>query len=120
MKRKTAILMAAILAMSCFVLTACGQKDLSNSKYLGNWKAVRASFNDTEATVEEVLGGEFVMELKGDGTANVTMAGEEMKAEWKETGDGIKFSGDLKLSFKDQDGVLDTSVIGVHFYLEKQ
>ncbi len=75
---------------------------------------------DTETTVEEVLGGEFVMELNGDGTANVTMASDEMTVKWKETGDGIKFSGDLKLSFQDQDGIHDTSVIGVHFYLEKQ
>lgn len=110
------------------LLTGCGDSgnassgaDLSSSKYVGTWKGQKATFRDTEVTVEEVINGEFVMVLNADGTADVTMADEKMAPSWKETNKGISVKGDdLNLEFEDVNGVLETDVIGVHFYLEKQ
>ena len=127
-KRIFALVCGLAVAITCVLLVGCGgsdsggNKDLSGSKYVGTWSGQKASFQDTEVTVEEVLHGPFIVVLNGDGTADVTM-GEEanMTATWSETDKGVKVKGDsINLEFEDKDGILDTSVIGMHFYLEKQ
>lgn len=125
-KRVFALVCGLAVAVACVLLVGCGGNgnttDLSESKYVGTWSGQKATFQDTEVTVEEVLHGPFDMVLNADGTATVTMGEEEsMTATWSETGSGIKIKGDdINLEFKDKDGVLETSVIGMHFYLEKQ
>ena len=131
MRRKiTAIVCSFAVLVACVLLVGCGGGNgdsgvgtvSSDSKYIGTWEGVKASFADEETTVEEVIKGPFIMELKADGTADVTMGQEEkMTANWGETKEGIKVKGDdINLDFEDKDGVLETSVIGMHFYLEKK
>ena len=126
MKKLFALVCTFALALACITLTGCGDKggsDLTNSKYVGTWEATKATVADEETTVEEVLDGPFILELKGDGSCDATMGEDKIEATWSETGDGIKTKGTsdkLDLKFKDNDGTLETSVVGMHFYLEKK
>lgn len=108
------------LALSC-VLAGCGAgKDLSGSKYLGLWKAAKTEFLGESDDADNVFDGDFTIEFKADGTAVATSfngdtnQNEISNCTWKETGSGVKLSGDMKLTMKDVDGKLDTSVFGFH------
>ena len=62
-KRIFALVCGLAVAITCVLLVGCGgsdsggNKDLSGSKYVGTWSGQKASFQDTEVTVEEVLHG---------------------------------------------------------------
>ena len=124
MKKTAVLLLCLALAVSCLALTACGgssaPQDLSQSKYVGTWKAVDVSMGDKKETSEEVFSEGFTFELRGDGTATVTPADGDGACTWKETGSGIKTDGAMKLTLKDKDGGLDASILGVHVFFEKE
>ncbi|MBR3438914.1 MAG: hypothetical protein IKH13_05360 [Clostridia bacterium] len=71
MKKLLAVVLCVVLAGSCLVcLTSCGKQDLSQSPYLGTWKATKATFKGEEQDINEVLkSGDFIITLNGDGTA---------------------------------------------------
>ena len=127
--RVIAIMCCVALALSCVAIAGCGGNggsseaaDLSNSAYVGTWKATKATFQGEEVAIEEVLtDGDFILVLKEDGSVDVNAVGEESTAVWSETSDGIKVKGDeINTTFKDADGMLETDIIGMHLFFEKQ
>ncbi|MBR0382454.1 MAG: hypothetical protein IJH71_08465 [Eubacterium sp.] len=120
MKRLISISLIALLIMSAFVLTSCGSKDsdvdLSDSKYLGTWKAKGISAGDESEELEE----EYIMTLKEDGTG--TLSGEDETSEftWKPVDGGFKTKGDLKVKFVDDGDNIKTKILGVDLVFERE
>ena len=119
------LVIATFLAITCVSMLGCGCKantNVANSKYVGQWEATSASLVGEDHDVEEVLDGPCTMELNGDGTASADMGGEKINATWSETNNGIMTKGSsdkFDLVFTDNDGALDTSIIGMNFHLVK-
>ena len=123
MKKIIAVVICLILACSCLIgLSACGKQDLSQSQYLGTWKATDASFRDEKQDIDEVLkDGDFIITLNGDGTATVDDGTGASSANWKETSKGVKVKGDdinTKMTWLGDS--FDLSIFGVHLILTKQ
>ena len=127
MKKVLVVLFCMIVSLSFVALTGCGGSDVdapaADSPYVGVWQATGATFQDEEVDINEVLEGkDFIIELRDDGTASVTDTdGNKSDATWKETGSGVKVTGDeINMKFKDADGRLECSILGVHMFFEKQ
>ena len=123
MKKRILSLLTAILVMSALVLTACGgggnkEVDLSDSKYVGTWKAAGISLGGETENLDD----EWIMTLKEDGTGTLTGTGEEENSEftWQPTDGGFKTKGDLKVAFKDDGDKIKTNILGVDLTFEKQ
>jgi hypothetical protein len=126
MKKTIIILAFAMAAMFCIALAGCGSggdgTDLSESKYVGSWKAVSMSIGDTEEPFED---GEYILTLNGDGTGtfeSVDPDGVEESGSftWEPTDEGFKTKGDTKLKFTDDGEMIHAKVIGVNLNFEKQ
>ena len=122
MKKIISVALAAIMVLSALALTACGgggssDADLSESKYVGTWKATDISLQDAS----EELDTEMILTLNGDGTG-VLEGGEDEASEftWQLTKDGFKTDGDVKLTFKDNGDTISAKIIGVNLNFEKQ
>lgn len=116
MKKFRAVITCILSLFLCVVLAGCGakeNKDVSNSKYVGTWKATKITTNGEEATAEEVFGGDYIMELKSDGTYIGQAGGETSKGTWTETDDGPKIyeDGNTKGTVYKADG--DTLVVNL-------
>lgn len=127
MKKLGSILCALVLAFCCVLLVGCGAKgnaspkDMTGNAYVGTWKAVHAEAFGQEMPVDEAMGGELILVLNADGTASLTGADSVSEGTWTESNGTVKTSGsDFNLELKDKDGLLETSVIGVHIQFEKQ
>lgn len=123
MKKTIAVIICLVLAGSCLIgLSACGKQDLSQSQYIGTWKATDASFRDENQDINEVLkSGDFIITLNGDGTATIDDADGTSSANWKETGKGVKVKGDninAKMTWLGDS--FDLSIFGVHLILTRQ
>ena len=122
--KKTVSVIICVLVAATLLLTACSKsQDLSNSKYLGTWKAVSLSAFGEEEEAGEALGSTYTMELKADGTGTFAGTDEDdgpTAFNWVETDKGLKTSGDMKLKFTDEDGKLKTKVVGAELIFEKQ
>ena len=130
MKKALMVLFCMIFAMSFLTLTGCGGSSDSggsgsgetlaeDSAYIGTWRVVSASFQDEDVTAEDVP--QFTLELRDDGTATLTDGEEASDGNWTEIKGGVKVKGDdIDMEFKDKDGSLECSVLGVHMFLEKQ
>ena len=118
--KKRIILVLCLLLAACAILTACGKKepqDLTNSKYLGTWKAVSMKFKDKEEPYED----ECILVLNPDGKASFTVEGEESSnPNWEETGNGIKLTGDAKMTFTEDGDALTSKIAGVTLRFERQ
>lgn len=120
MKKKT-VIMTVLTAALCFALAACGsgsKADLSDSKYLGEWKAESLSLGDKSGGLE---GGEMTLTLKEDGTGtfvSIDSKGKEevSKLEWELTDDGFRTSGDIRLVFTDEGDGIRAKVFGVNLH----
>lgn len=115
MKKKIMIVM--LIMVMCFAFLACG-KDAKDSPYVGTWKAVSASFSGIEMSVEEVMGGEMIFEVKDNGKCTLNLAGEEETAKWTEIEGG--FSVDDEISFKVDGNMALAEYDGITITLEKQ
>ena len=123
MKKILAIVLCVILTGACLAcLSACGKQDLSQSTYLGTWKATGAKFKGEDVDIKEALtSGDLIITLNGDGTAVIDDADGISNAEWKETGSGIKLKGgsyNTKLTWTGDS--FDMSIIGFHLILTAQ
>ena len=121
MKKKLAILIGLMMVM-CFAFSACGggksDVDLSDSKYVGTWKAESLTVGDVN---NDLGGGSYILTLNGDGTGrfdSVSPEGEEEKSEitWELTDDGFKTMGDTKLTFTDDGDDIKANVLGVDLH----
>ena len=52
--RKNIVIVLTVLMM-CFAFTACGGKDMSDSPYVGTWKATKAEYGGFEISVDSVF-----------------------------------------------------------------
>ena len=122
MKKIMSVLLIAILVMSVLALTGCGgssDQDLSDSKYVGTWKAADVSLGDESEAIE----GEFILTVNPDGTG--TLVGTEEGSEtsnftWSPTDDGFKCKGDVKATFKEDGDRIYTEILGAKLAFEKQ
>ncbi|MBQ6466605.1 MAG: hypothetical protein IJJ61_01565 [Clostridia bacterium] len=123
MKKALAIILCLVLAGSCLVcLSACGKQDLTNSQYLGTWKATSAKFKGEDVDIKEALkDDEFIVTLNGDGTAIVSDPDGDKTANWKETSKGAKVKGDdINVVMSWLGDSFEVSILGFHLILTKQ
>ena len=102
-----------------FLLVSCGKKnnaDVSDSKYVGTWKAVKMSLKDESEALEQ----SWVLTLNGDGTGQFVDDDGTSKITWELTDDGFRTKGDTKLKFKDDGDKIKTNIIGVDLIFERQ
>ena len=121
MKRTLSIAVALLMVLSVFLLAGCGgsggsSADLSDSKYVGTWKATTMALKDET----EPLEGEWILTLNADGTGQFVSEEETSNITWELTSDGFKTKGDTKLTFKDDGDNIKSKVIGVDLIFEKQ
>ena len=121
MKKKMAILLSAVMVLA-FALAACGgggNADLSDSKYVGTWVCNSVSLGDAS---EDFSGASWTMTLNGDGTGTLVATDESGAEEevqnstWEPTNEGLKTKGDTKLKFEDEDGGIETKMLGVELH----
>ncbi len=119
MKKFISSLIIAVMVVSVLALTACGggsSEDLSDSKYVGTWKATAMeAFDESEAPE-----GDWILTINGDGTGTLSAEDEESNFTWSPTDDGFKTKGDMKLTFKDDGDKIKASIIGVDLVFERQ
>ena len=117
MKKKLAILLSLAMVIT-FALAACGgggsSEDLSDSKYVGTWKADSASFAGESDKLDDVI----TLTLNGDGTGTLAGVNEDGTDDvsditWSPTSDGFKTQGDAKMTFKDDGDAIVSTVLGV-------
>lgn len=122
MKKITVIILGLIMVLSFTMLSACGGgsgsgsgEDLSDSKYVGTWKAENMSLGEETGEFEN----EVLLIVNGDGTGQMTEGDEVSNFNWEPTDDGFKVTGDVKTTFKDEDGGIVAKVIGVELHFVK-
>ena len=120
MKKHISIMIISIMVLSALALTACGggsSEDLSDSKYVGTWKATAMEVLDES----EAPDGDWILTINGDGTGTLAAEGEEYSnCTLHPTDDGFKTKGDMKLTFKDDGDKIKANIIGVDLVFEKQ
>ena len=87
MKKRISLLMVCMMVIVTMA-TACGGKDLSNSKYVGTWVGKTAEYEGMEISVETLF-GDFNFTLEGNGKATAHVDGEDKTGKWDETEKGI-------------------------------
>ena len=125
MKKFFAVVLVAVMVVSALALTACGggggsSQDLSDSKYVGTWKATGVA---VENVGEEDFGEDevFYLNLNGDGTGTLEAEGEDpSNFTWELTSDGFKTKGDVKLTFTDDGDNIKAKLFGIELLFEKQ
>ena len=90
--------------------------DLSNSKYVGTWRAVSVSFLNQSGEIT----ADNAIEIKPDGTAT-QKDGDGFRAyTWKETDYGVFLDGKSDLKLKDDGDGLKLTFLGVAIHYKKQ
>ena len=120
MKKRIALLLCMIMAAT-IALTACGGggggEDLSDSKYVGEWKALSMSMGDESEDFDD----DITLTLNADGTAVFASDDEVTNCTWELTDEGFKLKGDAKMKFKDAgDGKVTSKILGAEMSFEKQ
>ena len=115
LKKMSCVILSMVLCILC--LTACGGKDMSDSKYVGTWTGTKAEYAGFEMSVEELF-GDFTLTLQEDGKAVVFVDGEEEKGNWDETEQGVSLDGEME--FIADGDALTYETEGVIVYFEKK
>ena len=124
MKKLMIITLAAVMTLA---FAACsrgggsssGNADLSDSRYVGTWRAGELTLG---GEADELKGGEWTITLNGDGTGELYSrdgeTGEEETSEltWTLTDDGFKTAGGTKLTFTDDGEGIKTKILGVEIH----
>ena len=120
MKRTISAAVIVSIIMSMLLLASCGgnssSADLSDSKYVGTWKATTMALKDES----ESLDHEWTLTLKEDGTGQFIDEEGTNDITWELTDSGFKTKGDTKLKFTDDGDNIKTKIIGVDLIFEKQ
>ncbi len=107
------------MILSAFLLASCGKKekvDLSDSKYIGSWKATKMALKDKS----EELDATYVLTLNGDGTGQFVDDEGTSNITWELTDNGFQTKGDTKLKFTDDGDNIKTTIIGADLIFERQ
>lgn len=119
MKKTSVALLCLFLLMSMTLLSSCSggssSKDLSDSKYIGTWTGKSMTLGEEAGELEQ----EATLIVNGDGTGEMTYAGETSTFTWEPASDGFKTKGDVKVTFKDEDEGIVTKIIGVELHFVK-
>ena len=121
MKRKIAILLVLLMTVSALAFTACGgggssSDDLSESKYVGTWKADAVTVGDESENVAD----EYLLIVNGDGTGELTGEGETSSFTWEPIDGGFKTAGDVKAKFKEDGDNIVVNMLGIKLIFVKQ
>lgn len=116
MKKRLAILLSLAMVLT-FALAACGGSgdDLSDSKYVGSWKASAVTLGEESGELE----GDYILTLNGDGTGTFASEDDVSEFTWQLTSDGFKTKGDIKLKCKDDGDGIYTDFLGVSLHFER-
>ena len=122
MKRYISTALISIMILSAFAFTACGgggggsDADLSDSKYVGTWKAQSINVGDDSGEIED----RYLLIINADGTG--TMTGDDGLNEftWTPIDGGFKTKGDMKMTFKDDGDNIKTSILIAELIFVKQ
>jgi len=121
MKKKIAIMISFMMIMT-FALAACGgggDADLSDSKYVGTWRAASISAGGNSEDVDF----DYILTLDGDGTGTFLASsgdGDEISdITWSLTDSGFKTKGGTKLKFTDDGEGIITSILGVKLHFDR-
>ncbi len=120
MKKKLAVLLCLTMVLT-FALASCGGSgDVSDSEYVGTWKASFMSLGEETGDFEN----NYTLTLNGDGTGTFLYIDEDGTEEasditWSLTNDGFQTKGDTKLKFKDDGEGIKANVIGVDLHFER-
>ncbi len=126
MKKIRAIMTCLLSVFLCVILVGCSgekeNKDVSNSKYVGTWKVVKIEAMGKEATAEEVFGGDYIMELKSDGTYTIQSGSNTEEGTWTETASGPKVyaEGTKGAVYKANGDTLEIDMVIAKVQLKKQ
>ena len=117
--KKALVIMLAFVTVMSF--TACGgggssDADLSDSKYVGTWKAQSINVGDESGEIED----RYLLIINADGTG--TMTGDDGLNEftWTPIDGGFKTKGDMKMTFKDDGDNIKTSILIAELIFVKQ
>lgn len=119
------LLVCLLIVSMCAGLAGCGakeNKDVSNSQYVGTWHAVKITAAGKEVTADEVFGGEFLLELKSDGTYVMSSGEEVQEGKWTETDQGPKVynSENKGAVYKVEGSTMVVDLVFAKVYLEKK
>ena len=116
MKKRISLLMVCMMVIVTMA-TACGGKDLSNSKYVGTWVGKTAEYEGMEISVETLF-GDFNLTLEGNGKATAHVDGVDKTGKWDETEKGIILDDEMEFIADGEKLSYETDGVTVHF--EKQ
>ena len=112
MKRILSLTLAGVLVLSLLALAACGggneKQDLSDSEYLGEWKADSMSLEDAS----EEIGDDWILTLNEDGTGTLEDGDDKSEFTWQPTDGGFKTKGDVKMDFKGDGEKIKGKILG--------
>ena len=120
MKKIISMSIIMIMLLSVLLLTGCGggsSADLSDSKYVGTWKAAAIAVSDESENLDE----NWVLTLKEDGTGQLTSEEETSDFTWQLTDNGFKTKGDVNVKFTDDgDNRIKGKILIADLIFEKQ
>lgn len=117
MKKKFAILLSLVMVLSFTMLSACGGggdsgEDLSDSKFVGSWKADSMSFADES----EGFDHDYMLVVNGDGTGTFSEDEEVSEFTWTPVDGGFKAKGDVNMTFTEDGEELVAKIMGVELH----
>lgn len=109
------------MVFSVLFLAACGggsssSEDLSDSEYVGTWKATSMAVGDESEAVDE----EYTLTLNADGTGEFVSIEGTSNITWQLTSDGFKTKGDTKLTFVDDGDNIKAKISIAELIFERQ
>ena len=122
MKKLGIIAVALVLAITGVVFAACSKAPAeipADSEYIGTWKALDISAANQSESADSALEDEWTITFNADGTYEST-SGETTKGTWSITDEGVKMTGDTKLTLTKDGDKLATKVVGATITFEKQ
>ena len=91
-------------------------KRVDDVKYIGTWKCESMTIGSEKSAPEN----EIILTLNGDGTAVLASGDDVTNANWEELSDGFKLTGDAKMTFKNEEGGVKSTVLGVTMHFVRQ
>ena len=111
------------MILSAFAFTACGgggdrdsDADLSDSKYVGTWKAQSMNVGDESREV----GDRYLLIINEDGTGTMTGDNGLNEFTWTLIDGGFKTKGDMKVTFKDDGDNIKARILIADLIFVKQ
>ena len=119
MKKILSFVLAVLVVVSMFSLTACGSvkenPDVAGSKYVGTWDATRIEVKGETGQLSEAL----TLTLNDDGTGVYSSSEGDQNVTWVLIDGGFKTKGGVKFTFKDNGDDIRAKILGVDIVFER-